>query len=156
MKAYIQIGFVVIALAVAAFVAMNTFSQGGGGRDQGTGVIKVQVVSAADVLADYKAHATTPGEGLKTLWFVVHGKVKGTREDMGKTAILLDTGDERVGIECLLKNAADAKKVKEGDEVGIAGKGAAGAMGDIPMTDCWLLPTDEWQGKKSARIDVGG
>lgn len=156
MKTYIQIGFVVVALAVAALLAVKTLSSGSSGRDQGTGVISVKVVSAADVLANYTEYATKPDEGLKGLWFVVHGKVKDFhKQPNGDIAIILDTGNERVGVECVLKNAADAKKVKIGDEVGIAGKGAPGAMGNIPMLDCWVLPPEEWQGKKSTKIDVG-
>lgn len=158
MKTYVQIGIIIVAIIGALTFASMSMSKGPSKRDQGTGLITVRVVSAQDVLADYKANATKPEEGLKSLWFVVHGTVvdiKDTEAVAGGKTVLLDTGDTRIGVGCQLKNAADAKKVKKGEEVGIAGRGAPGAMGTIPMTGCWVLSSDQWQGKQETEIDVG-
>jgi hypothetical protein len=155
MKSYVQIGIILVALIAALTFAMRSMSSGRANRDQGVGLITVRVVSAPDVLADYKAFGTSPDEGLKSQWFVIHGTVSEIQEVGGVKSVVFDTGDKRIGIACQLKNSADADKVKKGEEVGIAGRGAAGAMGNVPMLQCWVLSADQWQGKQKTEIDVG-
>ncbi len=155
MKTYVQIGLILVAIIGALTFAMRSMSDGTGGRDQGTGLISVRVVSAPDVFEDYKTFGTSPEEGLKNQWFVVYGTVLEIEELGAGMTVTLDSRDARFGIACQLKDPADAKKVKKGDEVGIAGRGAAGTMGAIPVLNCWVLSSDQWQGKQKVQIDVG-
>lgn len=156
MKTAVQFGIIVVALGIAAYMVVSTFGPQSSGRDQGWGDIRVQVVSAEQVLEDYKQYATTPDAGLKTLWFVVHGEVKEIIRPQGANyaTVVLSTGPSEIGVACLMRNPADAAQVKVGQEVGIAGRGAPGAMGNIPMNDCTVLPESEWKDKSHTTIHV--
>ena len=146
MKQGLQIGFVVIALAITLYMIISP--GGGPPAQQGTGPTKVQVMEAVAVVDDYIRNATKGG-GLKGRWFVVHGTVK----DVTDVAILLETGKD-FAVECKLSNVDDLEKVEKGKTIGVAGKGADGALANVPMTDCWLVESAEWEGKTSTTINI--
>ena len=148
MKQGLQIGFVVAALGFAGYVISTQGGKKVSAR-QGSGPAEVKVVAAPAVLEDYIANATATGVGLKGLWFVVHGTVK----DVTEETVVLDTGGQ-YDIECVLTDKADAKKVKKGDTAGFAGKGAEGAMANVPVTSAWYLDSGEWQGKEMTTINI--
>ncbi len=148
MKQGLQIGFVVIALAIAGYVISTQGGKTVSARQQ-AGPATVQVVGAEKVLQDYIDNATKAGVGLKGLWFVVHGTVK---EVTDKT-VILET-QQQYAVEVVLRDPAEVKKVEVGGQAGFAGKGADGAMGNVPVTEAWLLDAGAWQGKESIEITI--